>query len=425
VTEAFLHYVWQNKLFDSADLISDDGQKIEIIDVGKLNTDAGPDFFNARLLIDGTLWAGNVEIHIRASDWLKHNHHFDLAYENCLLHVVFEIDCSIYRIGGTRIPALELKNKVPDFLWDNYLLLLNGNEWIPCKNRMNEVEKDMISKCKEEMIIERLDSKAQRILGHVKSNKDDWEETMYQQLAFNFGFQINAQPFEILARSLPLKIIGKESCTTMELEALLFGQAGFLSVDFEDAYPRKLQEIYLRYVRKYNLKCSSASSWKLLRMRPVNFPLIRIAQFAAFLNSTPSFFKKVIDTENVLAISTLFSIQASGYWETHFHFDKPSSYSKKRLGKGSVTNILINSVVPFLYAWSIFNGESHYREKALLLLKSLPAEENRLIDRWIEAGLTVETAVESQALIQLQTKHCMEKKCLTCTIGTELINRLS
>ncbi len=424
MTEAFLHYIWQYRLFDSNNLRTDEGSIIEIVRPGQYNTGAGPDFFNAQLRIDGTLWAGNVEIHIHASDWHRHNHQKDPSYDSCILHVVNENDANTLRMNGTRIPSIELKNKYPAYLWDNYLRLIGSKGWVSCQPRIKETDASTWKITKEKMIIERLEQRTQHIFISLAGNKEDWEECFYQYLAKNFGFQLNAMPFEMLARSLPLKYIKKERDHLCDIEALLFGQAGMLNGKFNEEYPQKLKEIYSHLSKKYSLKNIPFSSWKLLRLRPVNFPALRLAQFAALLNDRPTLFSDLAEANSLKKITTSLEVEASEYWNTHYHFNKVSSFKNKKLGIFSINNIIINTCIPFIYAWGKYIGNIELTERAISFLHQLPVEENHLIKRWEEVGVEAHSAFDSQALIQLKIVHCSEKKCLTCNIGNSLINVL-
>jgi hypothetical protein len=424
VTEAFLHYIWQYRLFEMNNLRTDEGRHIEVIHPGHLNTGAGPDFFDARLRIDGTLWAGNVEIHIHASDWHRHNHHNDKAYDNCILHVVYENDAAALRTDGERLPAVEIKNKFSPQLWDNYLKLIGTKGWIPCQDRLPEIDIHTWKITIDKMILERMENRVQQIFIALKGNKDDWEECFYQFLAKNFGFQLNAMPFEMLARSLPLKIIRKERDKLDHIEALLFGQSGMLAEKFEEEYPKYLTGLYQHLAKKYSLKNIHVSAWKLLRLRPVNFPALRIAQFAVVLKECPALFSTLTNLSSVENIKSLFNISASPYWNTHYHFSKKSEFRIKRLGESSVKNLLINTCIPFLYAWGKYNGQNENMHKSVSFLSELSAEENHLVTKWKETGVHVNSAVDTQALTQLKIVHCSEKKCLTCSIGNKLINYL-
>jgi hypothetical protein len=422
VSEAFLHYLWKYKLFDFRDLVADDGSKIEIIKAGLYNTSSGPDFFNARIKINGTLWAGNVEIHILSSDWLKHNHQADPAYDSCILHVVYKNDVPTKRMNGSTIPTIELCGKFAGHLWENYLSLISKHGWVACEDRIAEISKERWENTISLMIEERLTSRADQILIALKGNKGDWQETFYQYLSKNFGFQINGMPFEMLARSLPLKILLKERKDLSDIEALLFGQAGMLDKDFEDNYPRKLREKYDGFKLKYKLKPIPFTAWKFMRLRPVNFPSVRIAQLARLIYNSPCLFDEILRAENLKEILAKFDLKASGYWDTHYRFDMASAANIKKLGKNSVHNIIINTCAPLIYAWGKSSDQIELISRSVSLLRDIPAEENHLISRWKETGVKVNNAVESQALLQLKMAHCSEKKCLTCNIGSRLIN---
>ncbi len=406
------------------DLVTDDEISVEVIRPGEHNTNAGPDFFNAQLRMNGTLWAGNVEIHIHSSDWHRHNHHNDVTYDSCILHIVYENDCATLRTDGSLIPTIELKSKYPTYLWDNYLQLIGTRGWIPCQPRIHEID-DITKKITiDKMIYERLEHRTKQIFISLKGVKDDWEECFYQHLAKNFGFQLNAMPFEMVARSLPLKFISKERGRLINIEALLFGQSGMLDGNFRDDYPNLLQQNYRHLANKYSLKNIPHSAWKYMRLRPVNFPSIRISQLSSLLYKNTSIFSQVKTISNLKDILSFFEIQSSEYWNTHFHFDKESNFQIKKLGKSSIYNLLINTCIPFLYAWGKFIGDNNQVDKAVSLLTKIPAEENHRITKWKELGLKVNSATDSQALIQLKMQHCSEKKCLTCCIGNKLINIL-
>ena len=402
-------------------LKTNNGQIVEVIGPGQYNTNAGPDFFNARLMIDGTLWAGNVEIHIYASDWQRHQHHMDPAYDSCILHVVYDNDASTLRMNGSPIPVIELKSRLPSYLWENYLKLIGTRGWIPCQHRLHEIDEVTWRNTIDKMIIERIESKVQQILIALKGNKEDWEECFYQHLSRNFGFQLNAMPFEMLSRSLPLRIIRKERNRLIDIEALLFGQAGMLSEELNENYPMQLSEIYRHMSKKYSLKNIPFSSWKLLRLRPYNFPALRLAQLAVILMECPTLFTTLTDLSSFKKIISIFEVEASEYWNTHYHFNKSSLFKIKKLGNASIQNIMINTCIPFIYAWGKYNGVNDKMETALSFLRLLPAEDNHLIKRWKDLGAVVHTSVDTQALMQLKLLHCAEKKCLTCNIGNRLI----
>lgn len=424
MTESFLHYIWKSRLFNFNQLKTIDGQEVEIVFPGTHNTNAGPDFFNAQIRIGETLWAGNVEIHILSSDWIKHEHQKDASYDSCILHVVYENDNLTRRMDGSIIPALELKGRYPNYLWDNFIALISENEWVPCSHRLNEIENAVWTNLFRVMAEERLQLKTKQILISLQGLKNDWEECFYQHLCRNFGFQINGMPFEMLARSLPLRRVRKEQGNPLNIEAFFFGQAGMLEKDFLDEYPNELKRKYRFLQAKYKLTPIHLSTWKFMRMRPVNFPTIRIAQLIILLQSVSNLFAIARDIENVKNIYRLFDTQLNDYWRDHYLFDKPSVLKNKSIGKTSIDNLIINTFVPFLYAWGTFTDTISYKEKAIALLFELSPEKNRITEKWLDCGVKAENAGDSQALIQLKQYHCSEKKCLTCSIGMKLINTL-
>src|SRR5665647_1107835 len=314
--ESILHYVWQHKLFTSHDLFTTDGEQVEVIDVGKYNTDAGPDFFNAKIRIGETLWAGNLEIHTRSSDWEKHNHHVDKAYDSVILHVVDAADKDVYRIDGERIPQMILV--YPKHIETNYEQLINEQKWIPCADKIRSVPSIFIQSWKNALLTERLEQKMQTISDLLIEKNQHWEEAFYITLARNFGFGTNSQAFEGLAKSLPLSALGKHKDNQFQLEALLFGQAGLLTEDAVDEYASRLKQEYEFLRAKFSLQPLSDSQWKLLRLRPDNFPHVRIAQFAALIHSSSKLFSKIVENPNIDYLRTVFACEPSAYWQTHY-----------------------------------------------------------------------------------------------------------
>jgi hypothetical protein len=348
--ESILHYVWQYKLFISHNLFTTDGEQVEIIDVGKYNTDAGPDFFNAKIRIGETLWAGNLEIHTHSTDWEKHNHHTDKAYDSVILHVVDVADAEVYRIDGAKIPQLILD--YPKHIEANYDQLSNEQKWIPCADKIGAVPNIFIQSWKNALLTERLEQKMQTINDFLIEKNQHWEEAFYITLARNFGFGTNSQAFESLAKSLPLTALGKHKNNQFQLEALLFGQAGLLNEDAVDEYALKLKQEYEFLRAKFTLQPMFASQWKLLRLRPDNFPHIRIAQFAGLIHSSSKLFSKIVENPNIEYLRTVFACEPSVYWQTHYLFSTESSKKNKKLGARSINGILINTVVPFLFCYA-------------------------------------------------------------------------
>jgi hypothetical protein len=422
MTEDFLHYIWQNKLFTHQIYQADTGEKIEIIDTGILNHNAGPDFFNGKIKIDGTLWAGNVEIHKNASDWETHKHHSDKAYNNVILHVVAHIDRKSFNQLNKQIPAIALK--YPEQYEGNYQGLLKNKAWIACGDKIKNIDPLLISLWVQNLGVERIQSKTMHIGHLLERNKGDWHETFYQVLARSFGFGVNSHPFELMAQSLPLKILAKHKSNLYDIEALLFGQSGILELnEAHEDYAKKLLKDYTHLKGKYQLTPIEGFTWKFLRLRPGNFPTIRIAQFASLVAHSNHLLSKVTEAKNMDALMELFKTSASVYWKTHYHFGKTSKNQIKSMGLQGIQSIIINTVAPFLYIYGDKTGKEWLKGKALDYLSELPAESNNIVEKWRNMGVCALNAFESQALIHLKNEYCTKKNCLRCNIGHNLITK--
>jgi len=417
--ESILHYVWQNKLFVSQGIKTTDGERVEIIDVGRINTDAGPDFFNAKIKIGDTLWAGNVEIHTASSEWNKHNHQQDKAYDSVILHVVLQADSDVYRIDGTKIPQLELK--FPQQIETNYELLFSQQKWIPCADKIDQVPSIVIQSWKNALLTERLEQKMSAIESLLDENNRHWEEAFYITLARSFGFGTNSQAFERLAKSLPLPVLGKHKDQLFQLEALLFGQAGLLDLETYDEYSANLKKEYEFLRSKYELNPLEKSLWKLLRLRPDNFPHVRIAQFAALIHSSTKLFSKIVANPNLVYLKTLFACETSMYWKTNYLFKTEGKARAKRLGEQSINGLIINTVVPFLFCYADQKKNDDLKDSALQILEQLEPERNAIITGWKDIGLNADNAFDSQSLLELKKLYCDEKKCLRCRIGHKIL----
>ncbi len=417
--ESVLHFIWQYKLFTSTALRTTHGDTVEVIDTGKPNKDAGPDFFNAKIKIGDTLWAGNVEIHTYASDWNRHNHFSDKTYENIILHIVKFADTEIYRPNGEKIPQLEIV--YPVSIDQNYESLLTARLWIPCAAKIHAVSSILFNSWKIALLTERLEQKTRRINELLTENTMNFEEAFYITLAKSFGFGTNGEVFEALARALPLTILAKHKNNLFQIEALLFGQAGLLNEISSDEYESTLYREYAFLKIKYGLQTLEGSRWKLLRMRPVNFPYIRIAQFAALIHNSTKLFSKITANPDLKNISSLFDTQISEYWHTHYHFGKVANNKNKKPGISSVYGIIINTIVPFLFTFARWKGNEELKEKAITLLDEIPAENNAIISGWKALSIKVENAADSQALIHLKKNYCDDKKCLRCRVGLKVL----
>jgi len=418
--EEFLHYLWKFRLLN-LDLKTLAGDPVVVLQPGDHNTDGGPDFFNARVKIGETIWAGNVEIHISSSDWFRHGHQYDKAYENIILHVVYQFEINPDMLQILTIPTLEIMNQFPNKIQYQYELLMHNNFRIPCTNLINAELQSEFSLWTPSLIMERFLEKCEEIRRNWESCDYDWEETLYRFLATNFGFRINALSFELLAKSLPLKLIKRHIGNIIQLEALLFGQSGLLNTDYTDTYPVLLSSEYCFLKNKYGIIPISGVTWKFLRLRPSNFPTIRISQLASFIQSTGGRFFQLLESSSLREIQSSFDLLASPYWDDHFLFDRLSPKRVKLMGKSSKSLLIINGVVPFLFFIGLEKGIATYREKAINLLESISAEKNIDIDRWKKVGLEANNALQTQALIQLKRAYCDKKRCLECRLGIKIL----
>ena len=421
MTEAFLHYVWKFGLFNRQELETTAGEPVQVIKAGELNRDAGPDFSDARIRLGETLWAGNVEIHVHSSLWEKHGHSGDKAYENVILHVVFEDDAPQNAVN-TGIPVLVLKGRLRGEAWRNYQNLQSSGFGIPCASSLDRVDVFSMDIWLHRMLVERLESKSEQIIASLKLNRNNWEETFYHFLARNFGFKVNAIPFELMAKSLPLSCIARHKGSLLQVEALVFGQAGLLSADFTEEYPRALKAEYEFLRSKFRLKEINSGLWKFLRMRPVNFPTVRLAQFAMLMHKSDHLFSVMLGCPDPGELKKLFATGASPYWDTHFLPDRPSVELSKKLGAGSLDNILVNTVSPFLFVYGMMKDMPVYKERAVELLEQLDPESNSVIRSWAQTGVHARSAFDSQALLQLRNNYCTARRCLDCSIGNKIIS---
>ncbi len=423
LTEDFLHYLWKFRLFNHVDLQTTEGETIEILSPGLHNTHAGPDFQNAKIKIGDTVWAGNVELHISSSDWERHGHTQDNAYQNVILHVVYRDDEPIFLLNNRRIPTLQLHNRIPDELYSRYHNLIFGEQTIiPCGAAIGSIDSLTLHNWLTRVLVERLEKKSAAVINALNLNRGDWEETFYQFLAANFGFKTNALPFELLAKSLPQVILAKNKNNPMQIEALLFGQAGFLNRDFKDDYPNTLKKEYAFLSTKYKLKPIENHLWKFMRMRPQNFPTVRLAQFAALVVDSNHLFSKVLYTDDVKTLRSLFTdIKVNPYWDTHYRFDTESNLSLKNIGKASVDGILLNTLALFLFSYGRHNQLQHYINRSLQLLEHLPNENNNIITDFVNLGVKINSAFETQALLELKNNYCSYKKCLECGVGNKIL----
>ncbi|MEP2024383.1 MAG: DUF2851 family protein [Reichenbachiella sp.] len=421
--ESFLHFIWQFQKFNATLLTTSDGLPIQVYSIGNYNTDAGPDFLNAKLLIGDITWYGHIEIHLKSSDWNRHKHQHDEAYNNVVLHVVWEHDEEVQMANGQILPVLELQNRIKPELLKKCNQLIKSPDKIPCATQFDQVKNIDKWSMLEQVGVMRLKQKSEYIHHLLEKNNGNWEETTYQLLAKNFGFKANEEPFLKLAQSLNHKILIKHAEKLEQVEALIFGMAGFLPGANED-YGLELGKEFDYLSKKYRLDnlVLMKAEWKFLRLRPGNFPTVRLAQFASFLSKNVKCFDQFIHFADQKELRMMFEFEVSSYWLKHYDFGKEGNRSTKTIGKSSIDLIMINSVAPLLAAYAQYTDEGGYMDKAVGLLQSLSPEKNHITKTWQELGMKSKDAFDTQALIGLRNDFCLKKKCLSCKIGVSLIN---
>lgn len=421
--EKLMQYVWKHRLWRSEDMVTNTRKKVRVVDPGLLNTDAGPDFFNAKIEIDGHMWVGNVEMHYRATDWKRHHHDSDKAYDSVILHVVAKDDAPVRRTNGELIPQLVLEVS-PQFNAD-YASLVGATIEVPCATKIKQVPHLTIVEWVEGLAFERLHGKVERIHQLLDSFNGSWEDVCYVTLARNFGFGINNDAFERLARRTPLRLLGKHSDSVLQIEALLFGQAGMLDAQKPgmDSYYNQLCTEYAFLSHKFQLTPMEKESWKLFRIRPQNFPYRRIAMLAQFIEGGFRMMNRILEAEGEKEMRALFEVELSGYWTKHYTFGKPNERATATLSRSSTDIILINTVAPLLYAYGELTGNYEMTDKAIKLLEDLRAESNSIVSHFVAYGIDCPDALTSQALVQLKREYCDARKCIYCKIGHHLLSK--
>ncbi len=425
MNEDFLHYLWKHKKFTFSNLTTTNNEEVILKRVGDHNqTNPGPDFFNAQLIIADQRWAGNIEIHVKSSDWYVHHHEVDPIYDNVILHVVWEDDIEIFRKDNTRIPSLELQKYVDKNLVNTYekLFMSNPKKWVQCEYELPDVSTFTISHWQERLYLERLEQKSLVIKELLENSSNDWEAVLFKMLAKNFGLNVNNEPFLSLAASIDFSVVRKCSNNLNELEALFFGQADLLRPNGESSYERELYREYVYLKNKFKLENQGVLPFQFFRLRPPNFPTIRLSQLANLYYKNKRLFNAVIETSEIEDFYKLLDIATSDFWENHYTFNKQSSFRKKRLTKSFIHLILINTVIPVKFLYAKSRGEDP-EEKTLSLMSQMPAEKNTIIDKFAQLGVEIEDGVHSQAMIQLKNQYCDKKACLNCEIGNYLLNQ--
>ncbi len=417
MTERLLQFIWQLRYYNNIGLACTNGQLIQVIHPGTHNTNQGPDFLNAKIKVGLTLWAGHVELHIKSGDWIKHRHSNDSNYKNVILHVVWIHDTDI-NLG---FPTVELQHAVPKLLLYKYDRLMKGNRLIPCADHpagaVNEAS--MIS-WKTRLLAERLQAKSCHINNLLKKNNMHWEETCWWLLARNFGSTVNSDSFEKIAMSIPYNLLLRHQNNQVQLEALLLGQAGLLDGTYSNDYPKMLQQEFRFLQHKYKL-LNPHTALLLLRMRPANFPAIRLSQLASLLHGHKQLFSTFLEAESIDTIEKMLMVSASGYWQTHYVFDEPGHFKQKKTGKQMAHNIIINTVIPLLYTYGQVKNNEWLTGKIMQWLAGLPAENNSIVREFEKIGIASRSAYDSQALLQLRQQYCNQNRCLQCTIGNAIL----
>ncbi len=414
--ERLLQFIWQFQYFNTSHLCTNTGQQVQIIKPGNYNTDQGPDFLNAKIKIGDTVWAGSVEIHVKASDWNLHGHSADENYKNVILHVVWEQDVALKET----FPGLVLQDRVPAMLLNRYEEFMQSASLIPCASQINKINNLSTLAWEERLIAERLLNKTKIIKGHLEENKGHWEETFWWMLARNFGMKINMDAFEQMAKRIPVSLLAKNKNQIQTLEALLFGQANMLGPRFTESYPIMLFKEYSYLKRKYNLTPQPLPI-HFLRMRPANFPSVRLAQLAMLVHKSQHLFRTILEVETLQEVKKLLDVSANDYWHYHYQFEEESEFKPKKIGEEMKQNLFINTVIPCLFAYGHQNKNIELQQKAVTWLQELPAENNKITRAFESLGLKAKSAYESQYYIQLNNEYCSQKNCLQCSIGNQIL----
>ena len=420
--EDFLHYIWKYKKFDTNNLKTTKGESIIIHSSGAHNHNSGPDFFNAKIEINNQLWAGNVEIHVKTNDWFVHHHEDDPAYDNVILHVVWEDDGVVYRKDNTTIPTLQLNDCLSEDLMDNYKTLFSKKEkWINCEYGFAEIDDFVIQNWLEKLYIERLERKYLDIETLLKKSKNDWEAVLFKMLSRSFGLKVNGDAFYSLANSFDFSILRKIQSNLIQLEALFFGQLRLLETDNQDPYVLKLQNEYKFLKQKFRLENDKITPVQFFRLRPSNFPTIRLSQLANVYHQSQNLFFQIINASTKEDIYNLFLVQVSPFWEVHYTINKISKKSRKRITESFIDLLIINTIIPLKFCYARHRGQQ-INEIIIQLVRSISSEKNSTIDSFNKLKKVSKSALDSQALIQLKQQYCDVNKCLQCDIGNTLLS---
>lgn len=418
MNEEFIYYLWENRLL-SNDLVTVDGEEVNIISVGIRNHDSGPDYLDTRIKIGDTLWGGHVEMHVNTSDWFRHGHQDDEAYNNVVLHVVYHNDCE-----RLNIPTVEIAGKFDENILARYEGFMRSRQWIPCEKIISNVQQFTWLSWLERLVVERLETEVKDVFTCLVENNYNWEETVYQRVMRYLGMKVNNDAFERLAKILPLKILRKHIDNALQVEAMIFGCAGFLEGMFEEPYPVLLQREFKILKSKFNLSVMPMACWKFLRMRPPNFPTVRLAQTASLICSCDTLFSKILTINDLKTIRNVFDVKTNDYWDTHFIFGKPSKKMTKTFGTTAVDMLIINAIAPVLFCYGIYHDNEALKEKSLGFLEKMKPEDNLVIRKFEKMGVNVCNAQQSQAVLHLYKCYCKKRKCLNCRVFSALFKKM-
>ncbi len=426
MTEDFIHYLWKFKKFNDQKAKTQQGECLEIINVGWHNqNESGPDFFNARIKIGNQLWAGNVEIHLKSSDWYQHNHQEDSAYDNVILHVVWEDDVEIFRKDNTVIPSLELKHLVyptAQHAYEN--LIYQSKKFINCEYVFAEFDSFLINSWLERVFVSRLEEKSKFIINYLEKSNNDWEEVFFLLLTKNFGLNVNGEAFLSMANSIDFSVVRKLSHSSMNLEALFLGQAHLLDQKNDNVYVQQLQQEYKYIKNKFQLSNKGVVVPKFFRLRPSNFPSIRLAQLASLYARNSDLFNQLTDITSLTEVKDLFTISLSEFWRTHYSLTKESNASTKKLSNSFINLIIINTIVPVQFSFAKFTNQTDLQQNAVELMGKIKPEVNKYTKGFRRLNSKIpENALQSQALIHLKKRYCDLNNCLKCNLGIQLIGK--
>ncbi|MBQ7551431.1 MAG: DUF2851 family protein [Bacteroidales bacterium] len=417
MNEMLLQYLWRNQIFSNRDFFTTQHQKLMIIHTGWQHQDAGPDFRQAMIKIGRITWVGDVEIHLKTSDWLRHGHQYDEKYQSVILHVVYENDITL----NYTFPTLELKHYISSELLERYEKMYHNNDWLACRTALNQVSSMKITSLLSRMAEERLENKQREIFELLHRCGDDWHETTYRLLLRNFGFRTNSAAFELLAQSLPYRYINKHRNSRLQIYSLIFGQAGMLAEEQGDDYYNTLHKEYRYLQYKYHLTPISLKLWNLLRLRPRNFPCIRLAQASESLYRFPNIAQCLLEEPPMQALDRLHTLQPDDYWQTHFHFGKETGKHTCSIGDETINALVINTIIPLKFSFGTFFGNDKIKEQAWVTLENIPFEKNFITRKYQKMGFAFQSAMDSQAILELYHHYCLNKRCVECEIGCSII----